>query len=244
MTTISDDYINILWTGGWDSTFQLLQLALIQKKPVIPYYLIDDNRRSTKVEMKTMEMIRSKITSESNDSDICIEDIQFFKVNEIPEDMAITVAYNNLLAHNFMGSQYEWLARFCKANDISELQLCIHKDDKAFQVIKNNICPSEDNPNIFQVDDNYKGTDEFTVFGAFTFPVLNLSKLEMKSIAKQQQLDHIMALTWFCHKPTQHHKPCGKCNPCLYTIQEGLGSRIPFANRLKGKLKLWRKSLG
>ena len=39
--------VNILWTGGWDSTFQLLSLLLLHGRKVTPYYLIDAERLST-----------------------------------------------------------------------------------------------------------------------------------------------------------------------------------------------------
>lgn len=32
------DPVKMLWTGGWDSTFQLLELLFVQKSEVIPYY--------------------------------------------------------------------------------------------------------------------------------------------------------------------------------------------------------------
>ena len=37
--------------------------------------------------------------------------------------------------------------------------------------------------------------------------------------------EDIMNLTWFCHTPIDG-KPCGKCNPCRYTIEEGLRERF------------------
>ena len=43
--------IKILWTGGWDSTFQLLRLLFLDKQPVEPYYLIDEERPSTGIEL-------------------------------------------------------------------------------------------------------------------------------------------------------------------------------------------------
>ncbi len=31
---------NVLWTGGWDSTFRVLDLVLHQKATVQPHYLL------------------------------------------------------------------------------------------------------------------------------------------------------------------------------------------------------------
>lgn len=59
--------IKILWTGGWDSTFQLLRLLFLDKQPVEPYYLIDEERPSTGIELLTMKRIRQSI-NEMDDS--------------------------------------------------------------------------------------------------------------------------------------------------------------------------------
>ena len=56
--------VNLLWTGGWDSTFQLLQLLLIHRRRVTPLYLIDAERRSTGVELLTMKRIKDHLWNE------------------------------------------------------------------------------------------------------------------------------------------------------------------------------------
>jgi hypothetical protein len=54
----------------------------------------------------------------------------------------------------------------------------------------------------------------------------------MREEAMRQNFADLMQLTWFCHRPRKG-QPCGTCNPCIYTIEEGLGDRIPFANRAR-----------
>src|SRR5688572_22265978 len=56
-----DTPVVLLWTGGWDSTFRLLQLLLAQRLPVEPLYLLDDTRASSKVEIATVERLRAAI---------------------------------------------------------------------------------------------------------------------------------------------------------------------------------------
>ena len=50
--------VALLWTGGWDSTFQLLQLLIIHRRRVTPFYLLDEERRSTGVEIRTIKRIK------------------------------------------------------------------------------------------------------------------------------------------------------------------------------------------
>lgn len=44
----------ILWTGGWDSTYQLARSLIMNKSRMQPYYVIDEDRPSTGIELKTM----------------------------------------------------------------------------------------------------------------------------------------------------------------------------------------------
>ena len=52
---------NLFWTGGWDSTFRLLQLVVEQGRLVQPYYIIDPNRLSLRHEIKAMSDIEQAI---------------------------------------------------------------------------------------------------------------------------------------------------------------------------------------
>jgi 7-cyano-7-deazaguanine synthase len=218
------DKINILWTGGWDSTYRVLKLLT---KPVIiqPYYL-QDNRKSEELELNSIESIIREIRNHP-DANCNILELICKKVSDIEKDSQITNSYNQLLKNNFFGQQYEWLARFAKS--VKNLELLIHKDDAAFQVIRNNgiVVKKQDSSNevYYILDRNTSSEDLINVFGCFKFPILYNSKLEMKDWAEKNNLMYIMNKTWFCHKPI-NDMPCGICNPCIYTIEEGLKFRF------------------
>jgi len=118
---------------------------------------------------------------------------------------------------------------------ISDLQLCIHADDKAAQALREIITSHPLRDDHFKVDDRSSSTDEYTVFRYFTFPILKLTKTKMEIIAREHRWMDVMVETWFCHNPAGG-KPCGRCNPCLYTVEEGLGWRIPRGRLLTGKI--------
>lgn len=228
----------ILWTGGWDSTYQLLQLVIIQNRSVAPFYIIDEARQSTGMELLAMEKIRSSIRKIDRKIAKRIGPTQFHFVSDIAKQSNITKAYEAICRKSFIGGQYDWLARFCSQQGISDLQLCIHKDDKAQAVVVDRVtvCPQADT--LFKLDDVYRGTDEHTVFQYFSFPVLNLTKLEMQKISRDRGWNEIMIKTWFCHRPKLGN-PCGICNPCLYTLQEGLGWRIPPGRSFQARFNQW-----
>ena len=53
--------VQLLWTSGWDSTFQLLRLLLEHRVPVQPTYALDATRASAPVELKAMDSIRTAL---------------------------------------------------------------------------------------------------------------------------------------------------------------------------------------
>ena len=53
----SNKYVNIFWTGGWDSTFRVLQLLIAKKKTVQPFYINDPNRKSAEKELNAMKTV-------------------------------------------------------------------------------------------------------------------------------------------------------------------------------------------
>src|SRR4249919_454123 len=51
----------LFWTGGWDSTYRLLWLLLVEGRHVEPIYLVDETRRSLHVERRTMQHLRERL---------------------------------------------------------------------------------------------------------------------------------------------------------------------------------------
>lgn len=222
--------VNILWTGGWDSTFRVLKLS--EKNIIIQPYYLKDNRKSELHELNAIESISNDI--KSNASTKCeLRELITLKVSEVDEDNDITNAYKSLLAKSFFGIQYDWLGRFAKT--IGSLELNIHQDDKAFSVIQSfgGIKKITDAKGEYYVIDNERSTEDIIkIFGRYHFPILNYTKLDMQKEAERDGFIDIMnKKTWFCHAP-RLDQPCGMCNPCIYTIKEGLTHRFS-ANALR-----------
>lgn len=185
-----------------------------------------------------MEKIRASIRKIDNEIGKLIRPTQFHFVSDVAKQLNITKAYETICRRSFIGSQYDWLARFCAQQGISDLQLCIHQDDKAHAVVVDKVTRCTDSHAVFRIDDAHCGTDVHTLFRYFSFPVLNLTKTEMQKISQDLGWNDIMLKTWFCHKP-RRGSPCGVCNPCLYTLEEGLGWRIPKGRHFLARLNQW-----
>jgi len=228
--------INLLWTGGWDSTFQLLQLLLIYKKPVLPYYLIDEGRKSTSMEIKTMKQIKKFIKKKYPHTKELLKSTQYYSVNDILPKTEITSAYQALLKNTRVGTQYEYLARFCNQYDIKDMQLSIQEhikpDPTHFNInplVTKNNCRYQD---VYVIDPKFKRMNEYLLFQYFSFPLIKVTKTQMNKITKEKGWTKIMEKTWFCHNPTLRKKPCGICKPCLIAIDEDFGWRIPPVRRI------------
>ena len=207
--------VKLLWTGGWDSTFRLLELVLTQKRQVQPYYLISHGGRPTaKIELETMDRIRGLIYQRQPGSEALLLPTIYKEVSDIKPNEAITAEYKRLTAVKPLGSQYEFLARFAEEQGITELELSVEKyrNKPTYEFAKTNM------------------------FKYFSFPLLQMTKLEMQEAAKKQGFLDIMDETFFCHTPI-NGQPCGNCNPCRIALEEGLGRRLPFERRLKFHLK-------
>ena len=62
----------------------------------------------------------------------------------------------------------------------------------------------------------------------------------MKEEYEKMKLSDIIDDTWFCFNPI-NGKPCGYCNPCKYTIEEGMSYR--FSNEALKRYKKQKKIL-
>ena len=82
--------INLLWTGGLDSTCRVAELSL-HDVIVQPYYIIDKKRNSTKYELRAIsritDMVRKKPTTKCE-----LRDVIIVNIDSIPPMEDITAA--------------------------------------------------------------------------------------------------------------------------------------------------------
>ncbi len=228
-----------MWTGGWDSTFQLLRLLIIYRSHVTPFYLIDVGRKSLGIEIRTMKRIKDHIFKEFPHTKELLAPIQYYTVEDISPDKEISSANESILKNIHLGIQYERLARLCKEIGVSNMQLSVEKSlfpQENYWDLQLDPLLSEFNLNsqtVFKIDKKYKDLDFFKIFQYFDFPIIKITKIQMMAITDKQDWNNIMSMTWFCHNPTCTKKPCGICKPCLMVIKEGLEWRIPTEGRVR-----------
>lgn len=219
---------HLLWTGGWDSTFRLLDLVLVQRRIVQPYYVIDHGRKSCPIEIATMNRIRDAATAAQPAIRHLFLPTKVFRREEILPDTGVTAHYERLRATAPLGPQYEWLCRLQRQLDVDGIEMAIHKDDRAHPHLVGYAIRDDDAYILAPAACN----TSLVIFQGFRFPLLNLTKLDMRGAADTGGFSNLMDLTWFCHRPTRRCRPCGYCGPCVYAIEEGMSYRVPRQGRI------------
>lgn len=225
---------HLLWTGGWDSTFRLLSLVVLEKRIVQPYYVLDDprHRPSVPAERQAMCRIREHLADRFPTAATRVLPTIECSLDEIAPDATITEQFDRSLRSSFIGGQYEWLARFCAQRNLDALELSIHRDDRARELLTDLVDDSR-----VRLDPRHKGDPRYELFKYFRFPLFDTTKQQMREQSTRAGFDDLMNLTWFCHRPTRG-QPCGRCNPCIYTIEEGLADRVPLRGRIRYHLRV------
>ena len=221
-----DKRVDILWTGGWDSTCRIVQLSQCEVE-IQPYYM-SDNRKSEPYELKAIEQITQKL--KDNEKTKCtFAPLIVIDKKQREKNAEITEAYKRILKKDFIGIQYEWLGCFSLKNP--GIELSIHKDDKAIRVIKKYGALKKQKDKLtgggyYTIDTEQSSPDISLLFKNFKFPLVDYTKLQMKEFYERNGYEDVMNLTWFCHSPVDG-KPCGFCGPCDDAMKEGMAWRLP-----------------
>ena len=228
--------VQLLWTAGWDSTYRLLDLVVRQQRPVQPHYLVDPERAGALSELRAMRLIRRQVAEDYPGSNELILPTRLTLLDALAPDRYVTDSLARLRIRGHLGLQYDGLARYRRQFAVRGLELCIHADDRAEAFVRSEIEQvfTPDGSGYWRVPADASDTD-LGLFAGFRFPLLDLTKTEMRRRARAAGFERIMNLTWFCHTP-RRGQPCGTCNPCRYAIAEGMADRLPVRALLRHRV--------
>lgn len=104
--------VEIFWTGGYDSTFRVVQLSRMDII-IRPYYL-SDNRIAESYEISAIKEA-TRLIRNHPDTKAELLDLVYIPISDRPEsDEEIKAAYDRIFSKNWLGNQYVWLADFAK----------------------------------------------------------------------------------------------------------------------------------
>jgi hypothetical protein len=241
---------HVFWTGGWDSTFRLLELIIEQKKTVQPHYIVSGKRPSIGEEMKSMSRLRDEIRSTYPEESKRILPVRFVDIEEVTKDPEIYEARFELRKKDPIGSQYAFLASYCKNDMNAPIDLCIEalpeKDEEwsCFEYLRSGFSlETKGMPDIKRRHLKHAKT----VFQHFSMPYLAITKETMIKKAEKMGWGELLSHTWFCynpvHLPFAGTVPCGRCFTCKFAIRHGMSWRVPVMSRIFSRIYQLKKRL-
>lgn len=221
---INTEPVHVLWTSGWDSTYRVLDAVLNRQLKVQPWYVIDPDRRSRQIELDTMDAIRAELNLRDTAAGSRLLSTRFRRRRDIPEDAEISAAFKQLPGPGRWGPQYEWLARLAKSEQV-RLEIGLKADDGPIQRLSAYLHKDPESGSYVLTPP--AGHPARTIFSRFDLPLVELSKLDMQQLARQNGFLDLLEMTWFCQHPTLRGEACGLCIPCQHYREEGLERRLP-----------------
>ena len=210
--------VNLAWTGGWDSTFRMLQLILIDGRVVAPHYIVRAEQ-STGQEIDAMARIRRVLFKRFPECRALLLPTRLVDVRALKVSDELMQECSRIREVQKLNEQYPLLASYCLQFNIPSLEVCINGDETvALSAIK-----------------------ATPLLSALWSPLTDLTKKETRELVDSRGWQSIMHETVFCRRP-KNGQPCGVCGPCYDAVTTGLGYRLPLARRLiaRGQVPLRR----
>lgn len=187
----------VFWTGGFDSTFRVLDL-LRRGERVEALYLLDDPHWNKRVqEVDARERIARAIPAELRRN---------LLVQRPEYDAAVWAR------HETLKLEREWAEYRTQMFSSQQNTLLVAGAEALGDGIE-----------VSLVSDDAGSADleamsmTIRASGKFSYPLLNVSKRSMLRVATKYRFDHLLRMTWSCEEATST-TPCGKCECCLKRI--------------------------
>ena len=205
--------VHLFWTGGFDSTFRILQL-LDDGVDVQPIYISQkiDVRKNHAFEFAAMMQLSEVIRRRFQDASLH----DLLVVDEVPENSwvsrcASTIRYGT--SHKTpMGAQYVSLCRFAEAHH-APIEISIEIGGRAERLLRNYVTGED---GACRLDPDRLRTEKeqaLMIFHRLRFPLIHLMKSDMMDEAEQRGFLEILSQTWTCWFPRKG-RPCGRCKMC------------------------------
>lgn len=220
-----DSNVSLLWTGGWDSTFRLVELSF-EDVDIYPVYVLDPTRKSKDLELKRMQQIIEVLNLKPL-TKARIHNIEIIHRDSIPADEEITQAYKVISAKTGLGIQHEWLARLGKIRPGMEMGT-----EGGDPETNHNLQTIRDfgtlilEGNTGYLDPDCSSKEGLLVLGWFRFPIITRTEQDMAHLIREWGYEDVMKHIWFCHVPI-HGEPCGWCHPCELKIESDMAFLLP-----------------
>lgn len=224
--------IDLLWTGGLDSTYRLIELSR-RSCVVQPHYILD-SRKSRNKELYAMYTILRLLRKNKNTYAV-LRDPLLIEKESLVKDNDIFDSWMMLFPGKGTGSmQYYTLAKYAAHNNLHlEMGLQFSPNGTIVKAIDESLLiphPDKDY-DVLMIDHSRADQDTINVFGNFYFPKSLYHKKKKEEIAELYAMGYktVVKHTWSCLKPIWGF-PCGHCLPCRSSEIEGV--KIPRIGKI------------
>ncbi len=107
-----NELVRIFWTGGWDSTYRMVELSRMNVT-VQPVYCLDSHRSSSRVELERMEKILH-LLAEKKERKAVFLPIEKIDVSQLFVKNKLKEAWKEISQQIHLGTQYMYLAQVAK----------------------------------------------------------------------------------------------------------------------------------
>lgn len=242
LTTNSEEFaIPVFWTGGVDSTFRVLDLAIHYGCAVQPIYVRDPKRRSVNNELDAIQRIHDRVISDFPETAEHLRDLLVLERDEIPSDPTITEKYNTLRSTEEVSWQYEWLANVPAVTGFGKIELGVKGITPLFRLLKEHSVERQypcgaTTYDLTTWDYSSPYEEAASLFQNFSFPILHIDKAELEHSAEEHRFADILKMSWFCHYPWGD-QPCGACSVCRSFL--GDNELLSFSTGVRLRNKIW-----
>ncbi len=233
--------VNILWTGGFDSTYRICQLSLLEVE-IQPFY-IRLKRESEANELKAMADIAGLIRK--NKAIKCkLLPLTIINQDEILPDEDITNSMKELSKEGRLGTQYDCLTRYARQNDLMlEMGIELNPPARIRRLFEGKLKKETVSlqgggvVEYLELDRSKCSKDLVNIFGNFRFglPLYWMTKLQAVESYREMGYKKVIPLTWFCAHPL-NGKPCGLCTPCEEAMLAHMNFRFSARSKILYKV--------
>lgn len=230
-------HVNLLFTGGFDSTFRLCQLSRMEDVEVQPVYLLFSNhcnRPNRFKEIAAQDSVVHWLYGRVETKSIILPPLRI-KEEDLPSDPDYDMAFLKWASSGKVPLQYRVLGKLALC--FSDLEICregptLRNRQRGIKygnkpVGKTRLFLAEHGVKFIDNVDgsvtlNFKKADAGLdlLFGRYKYPILGISETEMVPYIQKWGYEDVFKLTWTCD--TGANEPCGVCHNCETKWDSGL----------------------
>lgn len=223
---------NLLFTGGFDSTFRLCQLSRMEGVEVQPvYFKFDDllGRSNQQKEIDAQDAVISCLRNKSATKAVIFNPIRLSD-SDLPYDPDYDEAFDFWHNSHFIQSQLRCIGKvpllFPGIEIAREGPTLKHREEgyiygKTRTALMHHGMKFVDNPDgSVLIDGSHAEPGLDLLYCRFTYPILGIPETSMAPLIHEWGYEDVFKLTWTCDFNLDH--PCGVCHNCETKWDSGL----------------------